>query len=215
MKTLVVKGQKRNSLGKKEAKLLRSQELVPSVLYGAGEPVHFSVPFSELRQLVYTPGVFLIDLDIEGTVYPAIMQDIQWHAVEEQALHVDFLKIEENKKIKINLPIKIVGLAKGIKAGGKLKSNLRRLKVKALAKDLPDSIDVNVTNLGIGQSIKVGDISLKDIEILDKKSNVVVAVTVTRAAKSIPGEVVQEDEHVEETATHETAHDKAHEKAHE
>jgi large subunit ribosomal protein L25 len=208
MKTLVVKGQKRNSLGKKEAKLLRSQELVPAVLYGAGEPVHFSLLFSELRQLVYTPGVFLVDLDIEGTVYPAIMQDIQWHAVEEQALHVDFLKIEENKKIKIDLPVKIVGLAKGIKAGGKLKSNLRRLKVKGLAKDLPDAIEVNVTKLGIGQSIKVGDLSLKDIEILDKKSNVVVAVTVTRAAKSAAGAVVQEEEdEVEETATEETANE--------
>ena len=207
MKTLVVKGQKRSSLGKKEAKLLRSQKLVPSVLYGAGEPVHFAVPFSELRQLVYTPEVFLIDLDIEGAVYTAIMQDIQWHAVEEQALHVDFLKIEENKKIKIDLPIKIVGLAKGIKAGGKLKINLRRLKVKALAKDLPDSIEVNVTKLGIGQSIKVGDLSLKDIEILDKKSNVVAAVTVTRAAKSAAGAVVQEEDEVEETATEETANE--------
>jgi large subunit ribosomal protein L25 len=207
MKTLVVKGQKRNSLGKKEAKLLRSQKLVPSVLYGTGEPVHFAVPFSELRQLVYTPEVFLIDLDIEGTVYQAIMQDIQWHAVEEQALHIDFLKIEENKKIKIDLPVKIVGLAKGIKAGGKLKVNLRRLKVKALAKDLPDSIEVNVTKLGIGQSIKVGDLSLKDIEILDKKSNVVAAVTVTRAAKSASGAAAQEEDEVEETATEETANE--------
>ena len=206
MKTLVVKGQKRNSLGKKEAKLLRSQKLVPSVLYGAGEPVHFAVPFSELRQLVYTPDVFLIDLDIEGTVYTAIMQDIQWHAVEEQALHVDFLKIEENKKIKIDLPIKIVGLAKGIKAGGKLKTNLRRLKVKALAKDLPDAIEINVTKLGIGQSIKVGDLSLKNIEILDKKTNVVVAVTITRAAKGAAGAVVEEEE-VEESATEDTANE--------
>lgn len=205
MKTLVVKGQKRNSLGKKEAKLLRSQEIVPAVLYGAGDPVHFSVPFSELRQLVYTPGVFLIDLDIDGTVYPSIMQDIQWHAVNEQILHIDFLKIEENKKVKIDVPVKVTGLAKGIKAGGKLKTNLRRLKVKALAKDLPDNIEINVTKLGIGQSIKVGDLSLKDIEILDKKSNVVVAVTITRAARSAAGAAVEEDE--EETATEETANE--------
>ncbi|KAF0235761.1 MAG: large subunit ribosomal protein [Prolixibacteraceae bacterium] len=207
MKTLVVKGQKRKSLGKKEAKMLRSQELVPSVLYGAGEPVHFSVPFSELRLLVYTPHVYLIELDIDGTVYPAIVQDIQWHAVEEQAVHVDFLKIEDNKKIKINLPIKIVGLAKGIKAGGKLKTNLRHLKVKALAKDLPDAIEVNVTKLGIGHSIKVSDLSLKHIEILDKKSNVVVAVTVTRAAKSAAGAVVQEEDEVGETAPEESANE--------
>jgi large subunit ribosomal protein L25 len=199
MKTLLVKGEKRKSLGKKEAKLLRSQEGVPAVLYGAGEPIHFSVPFSEMRQLVYTPGVFLIDLDIEGTIYPALMQDVQWHAVEEQILHVDFLKIEENKKVKIDIPVKVVGLAKGIKAGGKLKTNLRRLKVKALAKDLPDTIEINVTKLGIGQSIKVADLALKDIEILDKKSNVVVAVTITRAAKSVAGAVVEEEEEATES----------------
>jgi large subunit ribosomal protein L25 len=206
MKTVVVKGQKRNSLGKKEAKLLRSQELVPSVLYGAGEPIHFAVPFSEMRQLVYTPGVFLVDLDIDGTIYPAMMQDVQWHAVEEQILHVDFLKIEENKKIKIDVPVKVAGLAKGIKAGGKLKINLRRLKVKALAKDLPDTIEINVTKLGIGQNIKVGDLSLKNIELLDKKSNVVVAVTITRAAKSVAGAVIV-DEEDEVTTTEETANE--------
>ena len=204
MKTLLLKGEIRKSLGKKEAKELRSQELVPAVLYGTTEPIHFSVPFSEMRQLVYTPGVFLIDLEIEGTVYPAIMQDVQWHAVEEEILHIDFLKVEANKIIKIDLPIQIVGTAKGIKAGGKLKSNLRRLKVKALAKDLPDTIEINVTKLGIGQSIKVGDLSLKNIEILDKKTNVVVAVTITRAAKGAAGVVVEEDE---ETETAETANE--------
>jgi len=207
MKTVVVKGQLRNSLGKKEAKLLRSQEIVPAVLYGSGEPVHFSVPFSELRQLVYTPGVYLIDLDIEGTVYHSLMQDVQWHAVEEQILHIDFLKIEESKKIKIDLPVKVVGLAKGIKAGGKLKTNLRRLKVKGLAKDLPDTIEVNVTPLGIGQSIKVGDLSLKDIEILDKKSNLVVSVNITRAARSAAGAVEEEEEEAGETPTEETANE--------
>jgi large subunit ribosomal protein L25 len=208
MKTLVVKGQKREALGKKDAKSLRSQELVPAVLYGAGEPVHFSVPFSEMRQVVYSPGVFLIDLDIAGTVYHAMMQDIQWHAVEEQILHIDFLKIEEGKKIKIDVPVKVKGLAKGIKAGGKLKTNLRRLKVKALAKDLPDNIEIDVTKLAIGQSIKVGDLSLKNIELLDKKSNVVVAVTITRAARSAAGAVVEDEEEEEtETATEETANE--------
>ena len=204
MKTLLVKGEKRKSLGKKGAKLLRSQEAVPAVLYGAGEPIHFSVPFSEMRQLVYTPGVFLIDLDIEGTVYQAIMQDTQWHAVEEQILHVDFLKVEEGKKVKMDVPVKVVGLAKGIKAGGKLKTNLRKLKIKALAKDLPDAIEINVTKLGIGQSIKVGDLALKNIEILDKKSNVVVAVTITRAAKSAAGAAIEEEE---ESVTEETANE--------
>lgn len=184
MKTVVVKGQKRTALGKKESKNLRAQEIVPAVIYGGEAPIHFSVPFSELRKLIYTPSVYLIDLDIEGEVYPALMQDVQWHAVEEQILHVDFLKIDADKLIKIEVPVNITGLAKGIKEGGKLKINLRRLKVKALANNLPDVINIDVTKLGIGQSIKVSDLSVNNIEFMDNKSNVVVSVIVTRAAKS-------------------------------
>ncbi len=197
MKTLSVKGNARTTLGKKEAKKIRSQESVPAVLYGSNETIHFSIPFAELRPLVYTPDVFLVNLDIDGTIYQAIMQDIQWHAVEEQAMHIDFLRVEENKPVKVDLPIKIVGVAKGIKTGGKLKTNLRRLKVKALAKDLPDTIDINVTKLGIGQSIKVADLKMANVEFLDTKSNVVVAVTITRAARSAAGSaaaIVDEDE---------------------
>ena len=209
MKTLVVKGQKRTALGKKDSKNLRNQEIVPAVLYGGEEPVHFAVPFSELRKLVYTPSVFLIELDIDGKVYPALMQDVQWHAVEEQILHIDFLKIDADKAVKIEVPVKITGMAKGIKAGGKLKVNLRRLKVKALPSNLPDVININVTKLGIGQSIKVGDLSVANVEFLDSKSNVVVSVIITRAAKSAAGGGIEEEEEEEiegagETATEET-----------
>ena len=155
MKTVVVKGQKREALGKKGAKLLRSQEIVPSVLYGAGDPVHFAVPFSEMRQIVYSPEVFLIDLDIEGNVYPAVVQDIQWHAVEEQILHIDFLKIEEGKKVKIDIPVKVVGLAKGIKAGGKLKTNFCRLKVKRWRKTFLIILKLMLQNWGSDKVLKL------------------------------------------------------------
>lgn len=205
MKTLVVKGQKRTALGKKESKKLRSQEIVPGVLYGGEEPLHFSVPFSELRKLVYTPEVFIVNLDIDGELHASIMQDVQWHAVEEEILHVDFLKIDDNKPVKIEVPIKITGQAKGTKAGGKLKTNMRRLKVKALAKDLPDVISIDVTKLGIGQSIKVGEISLNNVELLDNKSNVVVSVIVTRAAKSAAGAAGAEEEETEEETSSEEA----------
>jgi len=184
MKTVVVKGQKRETIGKKEAKKLRSQEIIPAVLYGGEEPIHFAVPFSELRKLVYTPSNYLVDLDIEGEHYKAMMQDIQWHAVDEAVLHVDFLIIQDDKPIKIDVPVNVTGLAKGITAGGKLKMNLRRLKVKALSTDLPDTIDIDVTELGISDSIKVGDLAIKNLELLDNKSNVVVGVVVTRAAKA-------------------------------
>ncbi len=187
MKSLAVKGEARKSLGKKDAHNLRAAEKAPAVLYGVEEPIHFSVDFSELRQLIYTPNVYLIDLDIDGTTHRAIMQDIQWHPVAEMVLHVDFLKISDDKPIKIEVPIKVTGHAKGIKAGGKLNTNLRRLKVKALAENIPDAIDIDVTQLGLGQGIKVGDLNLDNIEFLDPKSNVVVSVAITRAARSAAG----------------------------
>lgn len=200
MKSVVVKGELRTSLGKKDAKKLRAEEKAPAVLYGGNEPIHFSVSFAELRQLVYTPSVYLIDLDINGTVYKAIMQDIQWHPVEEVVLHVDFLQIRDDKSIKINVPVKVGGFAKGIKKGGKLNTTLRRLSVRALAANLPDTIDIDVTKLDIGQSIKVADLDIPGVELLDPKSNVIVSVSITRAAKSAAGADVDEEEEGEEGA---------------
>jgi large subunit ribosomal protein L25 len=184
MKTLSLSGQKREALGKKESKKLRNGENVPAVLYGGEQPIHFSVPFSELRELVYTPDLHLVNIDIEGTVCKAILQDIQWHPVEEQALHIDFLKVEEDKPIKVALPVKLLGLAKGTKIGGKLKSNMRKLKVKALYKNIPDVFEIDITELDLGQSIKVGDLQKENLILLDPKSNVVVTVAATRASRA-------------------------------
>jgi large subunit ribosomal protein L25 len=194
MKSLVLKGQLRENLGKKDAKKLRAQELVPSVMYGNDEIIHFAVPFSELRQLVYTPSSFLAEINIDGKIYNAIMQDIQWHPVEEQILHVDFLRINEGHPVKIEIPVNIIGLAKGIKAGGKLKTNMRKLKIKALAEYLPDTIDIDVTNLDLGQSIKVGNLKLENIELLDSNSNIIVTVSMTRAARSATNSAAGENE---------------------
>lgn len=203
MKSMIVKGQKREALGKKDAKKLRAQELVPAVLYGTEEVIHFAVPFSEMRKLVYTPSVYFVELELDGEKHLALIQDMQWHAVEEQILHIDFLKIHEDKPVKIDVPINITGMARGIKAGGKLKTNLRRLKVKGLAAYIPDTIDIDVTKLGLGQSIKVSDLSRENLEFLDNKSNVVVTVAMTRAARSAAGataSAVEEEEEEEEEA---------------
>jgi len=187
MKSIVLKGEVRSSLGKKDAKKLRAEEKAPAVLYGGEQPIHFAVEVSDMRQLIYTPNVYLIDLDLDGTVYKAIMQDVQWHSVEEMIMHIDFLAIQENKPVKIEVPVKIEGYAKGLRMGGKLNTNLRRLKVKALAENLPDTINVDVTELDLAQSIKVGDLNIDNIELLDAKSNVIVSVAITRAAKSALG----------------------------
>ena len=199
MKIIEIKGNKREAVGKKNSKKLRSQENIPCVLYGGENPLHFYASFNEFRKVVYTPNVFLIDLDIEGEMYKAIIQDSQWHPVEEELLHVDFLLVKEDSPIKINIPVQTIGLAKGIKQGGKLKINLRRLRVKAYAKDIPDNIEVNVEKLGVGQSIKVEDLKAENLEFLDNKSNVIVSVVVTRAAKSAAaGAGVDEETEAEE-----------------
>ena len=184
MESLKIAGQKRESLGKKEAIKLREQGLVPGVLYGKDEVTHLAVPFSDLRPFVYTPNVYLIDLEIDGEVHKAMIQDVQWHPVDEQILHIDFLKIEADKPVKIGIPVKMVGTAKGIKAGGKLKVNMRKLRVKALAENLPDAIEIDITKLGIGDSIKVGELQRENLEFLDNKSNLIVGVISTRLAQS-------------------------------
>ena len=196
MKSVSVKGTKREALGKKGAKRLREQGDVPAVIYGHEELMHISVPFSELRKLIYTPNVYLIDLDIDGEVYKAIIQDMQWHPIEEQVLHIDFLKVEDDKPVKISLPIVLTGRAKGIKAGGKLKSNMRKLKVKALAEHLPDTIEIDITKLGIGDSYKVEEIVRANLEFLDNKSNLIVGVISQRAA--LAGMLLPEDEEDED-----------------
>lgn len=198
MKSLKITGQKRESLGKKEAKKLRGQELVPGVLYGKDEVIHLAVPFADLRTFVYTPNVYLIDLEIDGEVHKAMIQDVQWHPVEEQILHIDFLKIEEDKPVKIGVPVKLVGMAKGTKAGGKLKVNMRKLRVKTLAADLPDAIEVDITKLGIGDSIKVGQLKRENLEFLDNKSNLIVGIVSTRLAKSAMTLPEDEEEEGEE-----------------
>lgn len=211
MKSVIIKGKKREAVGKKNTKKLRAEGYVPCVLYGGEVPLHFYAGFNEFLKVVYTPDTYLINLEIEGEVFPAIMQDTQWHPVEEQLMHVDFLLIKEDQPVKIDLPVKTTGMAKGIKQGGKLKSTLRKLRVKGFAKDLPDNIEINVENLEVGQSIKVGDMKFDNLEFLDNKSNVIVGVVVTRVAKSAtPEEAAAEEgeaaaEKAEKAETPETA----------
>lgn len=187
MKSISIKGTKRELLGKKDAKHLRAEGLVPGVLYGGEEPIHFYASEKEFKPLIYTPNVYLVDLDIDGTVYPSIIQDSQFHPVEEKLLHVDFLRTSEKKPIKIEVPVKTEGFAKGIRKGGKLKLNLRTLKVKALTKDLPDAITINVDDLDLGQSIKVGALQRENLEFLNAKAVPVVTIMVTRAARAAKG----------------------------
>lgn len=184
MKSVEIKGSVRTVNGKKEAKVLRSEDKVPCVLYGGEEVVHFAAHKNEFRSIVYTPDTFLIELDIDGKKCRAIKQDIQFHPVTDEILHIDFLQIFDEKPVKIDIPVKLEGFAKGIQQGGRMKLNLRTLRVKALAKDLPDFITLNVEELELGQSIRVGDVVAEGVEILNAKSTPVATVIITRAARA-------------------------------
>jgi large subunit ribosomal protein L25 len=184
MKSLEIKGKVREVTGKKDSKKLRQEELVPCVIYSGTDPVHFFAPFSEFRPLVYTPDVFQVFVNLDGDVHQTVLQDMQWHPVEEKLLHADFMRITDDKPIRIDLPLTITGTAKGIKSGGKLKVNIRKIKVKGFVKNLPDAITVDVTDLDLSQSIKVGDLRFEGVEFLAPKTNVIATITVTRASKA-------------------------------
>jgi len=187
MKSISIKCTKREVVGKKDTKRLRAEGLVPGVLYGGDEPVHFYAPEKEFKSLIYTPSVYLVDLDIDGTVCQSIIQDKQFHPVREQLLHVDFLRTTDDKTIKVEIPVKVEGFAKGIRNGGKLKLNLRTLKVKGMVKHLPDTININVDDLDIGQSYKVASLQRENLEFLNAKAVPVVTIMITRAAKAAAG----------------------------
>ncbi|MDA3929215.1 MAG: 50S ribosomal protein L25/general stress protein Ctc [Prolixibacteraceae bacterium] len=193
MKTFEVSGNLREGLGKKETKKLRAEDKIPCVLYGTDAPVHFSCDSSAVRKLIYTPNVYLVELDIDGKKHQAIMQDVQFHPVEEMILHIDFLSVSDEKLVKVNIPVVTKGYAVGLKAGGKLQLELRRLTVLALPKDLPDTIEIDVTNIELGESFRVGDIADDKLTILNGKSVPVVRVMITRAAKAAGDTIVAGD----------------------
>ena len=183
MKSFDLKGTVRTDLGKKATKAERVVDNVPCVLYGTAENVHFTTTVSEIRKLVYTPEVFVVNLEIEGKVTKAIMKALQFHPVTDKVLHLDFLAISEDKPVIVNLPVKLEGLAEGVKAGGKLALEMRNLKVKGLYTQIPENIVVDVTELGLGKSIQVAKVFVPNLEILNAKNAVVAQVKLTRAAR--------------------------------
>lgn len=168
--------------------------MVPCVLYGNGENVHFFAHENAFRKLVYTPHVYTVKLDIEGKEFDAILQDIQYHPVKDNILHIDFLGINEEKHIKIAVPVVLHGYAKGVKEGGKLNLEKRRLMVKGLLKHLPDTIDLDVEDMGLGKVMKVKDITLDNLELIDQPNTVVASVKLTRAAKGMAEEAAAAEE---------------------
>jgi large subunit ribosomal protein L25 len=190
MKSIEIKGTarqiaERSSEQSRALKQIRKNNGVPCVLYGGAENVHFTVINDMLRGLVYTPEIFLVNLDIDGKQIKAILKDIQFHPVKDSILHIDFLEVIDGKPIVMEVPVQLEGLAEGVKEGGKLTLQMRKLKVKALYNNIPEKLVVNVSHLGLGKTIKVGELSFEGLELLNAKDNVVGAVKLTRAARGL------------------------------
>ena len=173
----------RSSEQARALKEIRKNGGVPCVLYGGNEVVHFTVPNEGLRNLVYTPHIYVVDLIIDGKKVNAILKDIQFHPVKDTILHVDFYQIDEAKPIVMEVPVQLEGLAEGVKAGGKLALQMRKIKVKALYNVIPEKLTVNVSHLGLGKTVKVGELSFEGLELMSAKEAVVCAVKLTRAAR--------------------------------
>lgn len=184
MKSIAMFGYLRDGVGKSSTKVIRNEGKVPCVLYGGGkESINFSMYSQDFKQLVYTPNTFKVKLDIDGKTYKAILKDIQFHSVNDTILHADFQEIDEAKEIEIGVPVKLVGNSVGVRAGGKLTIKSNKLRVRALSKNLPDFIEVNIDNLEIGKAIKVGEVKVENMILLDSPNNPVVVVKTTRAAQ--------------------------------
>ena len=191
MKSIDVKGTARTATGKKATREIRKSGFVPCNLYGEkrgenGLPVAlgFSVTASEVRNLVYSPDIYSVNLNIDGQEYKAIMKELQFHPVTDQLLHIDFYEITEEKPIVMEVPIKLNGLAEGVKAGGKLAASVRNLKVRAPYSQIPEKLNIDVTHLGLGKTIKVAELSFEGLELVTSPSVVVCQVKMTRSAMS-------------------------------
>lgn len=186
-----VSGQKRNAIGKKAAKEVRKEGLVPCNIYGIEKdadnlPVatSFTIPFSELRKVVYTPNVYVVNINIDGTEKKAVIKELQFHPVSDALLHVDFLEINEEKPVTVGIPVKLVGHAAGVRNGGRLSLSIRQIKVTAPYTRIPEILEIDVTALEIGKSIKVGELNFEGLEFATPKEVVVCSVQMTRQARA-------------------------------
>lgn len=182
MKSISIKGSERESVGKKATKAVRDAGMVPCVIYGGNQPVHFTAESKAFKGLVYTPNAHTVAIDLAGTTYNAILQDIQFHPVSDAILHIDFFQLNDDKEIVMEVPVKIVGTSPGVLLGGVLNLNQRRLKVKALPKNLPDFVEANISELQMGNKLYVTKIATNNFKLMHPDNTVVCQVRISRAA---------------------------------
>ena len=191
MKEITLEGTKRAETGKKATKLLRKEGMVPCNVYGEkrgedGLPValSFAVSERELRKIVYTPHIYVINLVIDGESHTAVMKELQFHPVTDAVLHVDFYEVNDQKPLTIGIPVKLNGLAQGVRDGGRINLSIRKINVTAPYQDIPEHLDIDVTSLQLGKSIKVGDLHFESLELATPADVIVCSVKATRASRS-------------------------------
>ena len=188
MKTFKLEGKSREIIArsadqKRALKAMRKNDEIPAVLYGGEKVVHFAVTNDAVRKLVYTPEIFVVELTIDGETTMAILKEIQFHPVSDKILHMDFLTVSKDKPVEMEVPVALEGHAEGVKAGGKLTLQMRKLRVKAIYDQIPEKLVINVDNLGLGKTMQVGALHFEGLEVMNAKNAVVCAVQLTRAAR--------------------------------
>ncbi len=182
MKSITIKGSERESVGKAATRAARNAGMVPCVLYGGDQPVHFTADEKGFKNLVYTPNVHTVVIELNGKTYSAILQDIQFHPVSDKILHMDFYQLHDEKEITMEVPVKVVGNSKGVMAGGVLRLNQRKLKVRALPANLPDFIEADITELEMGNKLYITKLPQENYKLLQPDNTVVAQVRISRAA---------------------------------
>lgn len=205
MRSISIEGKSREELGTKSAKNLRREGMVPCVIYGAGQNIHFYTDIRSFKELLYTAEALLVVVNIDGTEYKCVVRDSQFHPVSSEVEHVDFFQITDGKPFEAIVPINLVGNSRGVRNGGKLKFTLRRVKVLGTEENMPGMIDLNIENLRIGQTLRISDLQTEGYEILGDPARTVVAVRTSRNAVDDSDEDEEEGEEGAEAAAEETA----------
>lgn len=194
MEVVAVQGQKREKLGKTGAKGSRKREVIPCVLYGGNENIHFEASFNEIRHLVYTPNFKVAEVSIDGKTFKSILKEVQFHPVTEAILHVDFLQLIDGNKVKVDLPVRLTGTAAGVKQGGVLQQLLRRVKVITTPEALVDEVHADVSHLELGQAVRVKDIStIENVQIMNSPNTPIGSIEIPRALRSATAAKEKED----------------------
>jgi len=205
MKTLEIKGTLRTDTGKKDSKQLRKAGNVPCVIYGGEENIHFYIPQLSFKNLVYTSDAHLVKLSVGDKQFEAVVQDIQFHPIRDEIIHVDFVQVFKDKAVTVSLPIELTGSSIGLKNGGKLRQRRRHMKISALIDNIPDHLDIDMTDVDIGEFLKVGDLEYENIEVLDPPRAMIVGVVSSRLIAKGLREIVEEVEEEEEVELEEGA----------